>query len=159
MNWLLSIATHLKSRDVKTPSANGKRMCSVLIIVSLLYKLSADSHVRNIAPNNISGLFSMLCLRPDVTKFSCTDLKVLQSFIPDASIKDVAKALIFFIANILPNGQLRPDWVNVIPLVHFLLGKVNPFDPPKMSSKEIKWIDRHISLAKVTSPTAIAISK
>ena len=158
-NWLIKIATELKSLDVKIPSA---RMCSVLIIICLMHKLCTANHLQGVITSiDISGLFSMLCLQPDITKSSCTDLQFLQSFIPDDIIKDAAKALVFFTNYILPYSLSRLDWIHVIPLVHFFLGEVKPFDSPKLSSKEIKWTDQHISLIRVQSSPAmcIAVSK
>ena len=154
-NWLIRIATDLKSLNLKTHS---DRMCSVLIIICLMHKLSTANHLQGaIPPEDISGLFSMLRLWPDIAKSSCRDLQFLLSFIPDNVIKYAAKALLFFTDHILPLSRL--DWIHVIPLIHFFLGEVKPFDPPKLSLQEIKWIDQQIPLAKVKLFTTISISK
>lgn len=146
---------------MKTPNTNGRRMCSVLIILYLLYKLYLSNHLQrsDINIKEILGLFSMLYLRPDISKCSCTDLKFLQSYIPDDFTRDVGRALIYFINIVLPSSQSRLDWVCVIPLIHFFMGKALPFDAPETDSKKLKWFDQHIVFATIKSPTAVEVSR
>lgn len=144
----MEIAHHLRGLEVKSPSANGRRMCSVLIILYLLHELSHHLLKKDTSPEEISMLFSMLCLQPDVSKFKCLDLQFLIAYIPKDFIKEVTNVLVHFINVLLPvsHNFERAEWFYVIPLIHMFMQEVAPFDPPVMDLKRIMWNDERIKL-------------
>lgn len=116
---------------------NGKRMCSILIILELLNKLG---HKDN---NDINLLFSMLCFKPPDSSQTWEDLSFLLSFIPNECHMNLAKVLVNFVNAILPvcSDLNRIEWLYVIPLVHIFQKKTVPFKPPALTSKEIRWFE------------------
>ena len=104
-------------------------------------------------------LLSMLRLQPDISSFKCVDLQFLTSYIPDGCFKDVGQMLKDFINFILPDCLERLDWINVIPLLHIFLKKIQPFDGPVLAYNEIKWSDMLITMYKMKKATRVAISR
>ena len=101
-------------------------------------------------------LFSMLCLKPDVSKYpySCIDLKFVHAYVHDGD-KDVVAALRHF----LPFCDFKgTDWVNAIMLAD-LLGEVEPFQPPIMDANRIKWADDFTGIPNVKLAIASTTSK
>lgn len=158
--WLLDIAGHLKSIEVNSPSVNGRRMCSVLIILNLLDKIVAGLHRDDLNSNDISVLFSMLCLKPNLARSNCDDLDFLKMCIPYSHHKVVADFLVKFTNTILPMSNLRrpDDWLYVIPLIH-IFENVPTFGSVPLTSNEIKWKDSRINLWKVPQETAVSVSR
>ena len=152
----MDIATNLRSIDVKSASVNGRRICSILAIICLLHKLNSLQKC-GIKSDEVSLLFSMLCLKPDVSKspFSCADLKFLLGYLRDSNM-----LVISAISYLLPHiGHLSGiNWVYAILLIH-VLGKVEPFQPPAMDSSKIKWTDEYMRKADIKPTAAIAIFK
>lgn len=151
LKWVFDIANHLKSVTVHDSSANGRRICGVLLILKLLFRECDHFLPSDISPREISQLFSMLHLKPDIIqsgpKFS--DLNFLTTFIPDQYHVQVAKALTHFTELVLPIADTTPEWVFVIPLIHVFEKRIHPFDVPALTSDTIKWTDRGINLTKV----------
>lgn len=113
-------------------------MCSILIILNLLHKLSEI----DISPDDIDILFSMLCFKPGPCD-SWDDLNFLLSFIPKECRKKVANVLVKFINAIMPfSSDLQTiNWLYLIPLVHIFQKKTKPFKDPTLTSKEIIWFE------------------
>lgn len=161
--WLLDIADCLKLVDVHNSGDNGRKMCSVLVIINLLFEIS-DSFKSDINPSQISFLFSMLRLRPhleqsQIMKF--LDLDFLGRFIPDQHHIEVAKTLIHFTKKVLPSGSAGPEWIFVLPLIHFFQKKIHlyPFDSPALTSEKINWSDKNFNLYMLSPYTKEKISR
>ena len=114
-----------------------------------------------ITVNEISQLFSMLRLRPDIGKdsYRCAELQFLQNYIPAGYIKEVAKLLVHFTNSILQSNLEQVDWVNAIPLIHIFSKKVKQFDIPAMALDEIKWSDGVIAISRMKKPAKVAIAR
>ena len=120
-------------------------MCSVLVIMYILFKISDRVTPSSISSDNIAQLFSMLHLRPEkVSNQIPPDLNFIMGFIPDQYYPEVAKVLIHF-ATIM---QPKIDWVYVIPLIHILKKKVLPCAKPEVESSLIKWTDVDFKLTR-----------
>ena len=121
-------------------------MCSVLVIVCILFKISDSVKDSDI----IAQLFSMLHLMPEnVPNQIPLDLKFIMSFIPDQYYPDVATALIHFAKKLMLKNKLECV-VYVIPLIHFLKKKVLPCAKPEVKSDLIKWTDEDFELDQST---------
>ena len=113
-------------------------MCSVLVIMYILFKISDQVTPSSISSDDIVQLFSMLHLRPEnVPNQIPPDLNFIMTFIPDQYYPEVAKVLIHF-TTIL---QAKLEWVYAIPLIHILKKKILPFAKPEVKSDLIKWTD------------------
>lgn len=135
-------------------------MCSVLIILDLLSKIL--DRLRGIKPSNISMLFSMLRLQPDISKspYSCTDLRFLQNYLGERSCRDVAGVLVKFTNLMLSTGiASQLEWVNVIPLIHIFKQRVESFGPPALKYDDICWTDPDLKLLHIKPQTSDAILK
>lgn len=162
LTWLLDIAKHLTSIEA-TSSDNGRKMCSVLIILNVLFKTYRCFHRRDINAYDVSRLFSMLHLMPEsyqsyrATKHSL-DLNFLMRYIPEDNYGEVAAALIFFVNLIVPVA-VRPEWVYVIPLIHIFDKTTQPFGNPQLTSGSISWTDKKIRLASINTNSLNEISR
>lgn len=138
----MDIALHLVSTAVDSSTTNGKRMCSILILLDLLHKLSECGKKDIVLPDDITMLFQMLCFKPDSHNppLKLEDLNYLLSFIPDKYYMDVANVLVKFTNDILPSNNLKSiEWLYVVPLIHILKKKIQPFEHPAVTSREIRW--------------------
>ena len=148
--WLIGIANYLKTIEVKTPSLNGRRMCSVLVILNLLWKLLGHLHASDSDASEISWLFSMLYLKPHIHQPcpKCLDLEFLLDCVPQSHHKALANILTHFVKFVLQRDDLKkPEWVYVIPLIHFFSKKVKPFDAPAIATARIEWVHSGITHA------------
>ncbi len=159
--WLVGIADYLMSIEVKTPSTNGRRMCSALIILNLLRKISDHMHEKDLDPSEISLIFSMLYLKPEMHRPApqCLDLEFLLAYVPRSHHKALANVISFFIKRVLQSDHLKkPEWLYVIPLIHFFSKKVEPFDIPTVTAKRIEW--DHLGLATaVKRSTSVKVAR
>ena len=120
----------------------------------MLHRLS--DKLQYFKSDEISMLFSMLCLKPDVSKYpyNCIDLKFVQAYVNDGD-KDAVAALEHF----LPFCDFKgTDWVNAI-MLKDLLGNVGMFQPPMMDANQIKWADNFTGQANVKYAIASATSR
>lgn len=163
INWLLEIANCLKLVEVNTSSDNGRKMCSVLVIINVLFIIRDCSNLA-LSSSQISFLFSMLRLRPHLDHsqtLKFLDMDFLRSFIPDQHHIEVAETLIHFTNLALPSGSASPEWIFVLPLIHFFQKKihVHPFDSPALTSDTINWTDSSIKLYTSSKNTRAKISR
>ena len=154
----MSTAYHLNGLVVKSSTENGKKMCLILIILDLLFKISRDHlQAEEVEPFEINTLFSMLMLRPDLSKAKkIPDLNDVTNFIPQNYRKHIAEVLAHFINIVLPSNHLEhTEWVYVMPLMHSLDGKLDRCT----SSDAVKWTDSHVKLSSMGKPEANAVLK
>lgn len=137
-------------------------MCSVLIILDTLFKMSRFYHRSDIDRSWISLLFSMLRLRPELKQSQAPkflDLTFLSAFIPDPYHREVAKALVYFTEQVLLDGGAKPEWINVLPLIHIFEKRIHPFDSPALTSEKINWTDKSVNLGRISQHTKAEISR
>lgn len=147
--WLFDAVKQLKSVEVHTSKDNGRRMCSVLVIMDILFKISDRVTHNSISSDDIALLFSMLHLRPEnVNQNIPPDLNFIMAFIPDQCYPGVAKVLVHF-TTILQQAKL--EWIYVIPLIHIFEKKVLPCAKPEVKSDLIKWTDVHFKRTRSTT--------
>lgn len=126
-------------------------MSSVLVVLFLLYKLSADHLLRSnsINHNDVAMAFSMLHLKPNIHHSTHNDLHFLLTFIPATSHVIIANTLLKLV-----HGNMRmlknAEWLYIIPLIHVLKKRVNPFDRPALSGSDIRWLDQDIFMQGVS---------
>jgi hypothetical protein len=152
--WLLDIAKHLKSVDINTATDNGRRMCGVLVVTVLLSK------VLHINADEISLLFSMLHLwqEPGCTEAKCADLNILMDFVSEQHYEEVSENLVKCANTIIPSASGVSEWIYVVPLIHIFQKKIEPFQSPALTSKDMKWFDPCIRLYQLKN-TSIKISR
>ena len=149
---------HLNSLLVKSSTENGKKMCLILIILDLLFKISRHLQTEEVEPSEINTLFSMLMLRPDLSKAKkFPDLNYVTNFIPQSYRKHIAEVLAHFIDIVLPSNHLEhTEWVYVMPLMHSLDGKLDM----ATSSDAVKWpTNSRVKLSSMGKPEANAVLK
>ena len=158
--WLLDIAKDLKSSDVYSATDNGRRMCSVLVVLAVLSKASWLLFSSNeISADEISLPFSMLRLCQKPHHSHAVDLNILMDFVSEKHYVDVARVLAVFTTKILPSPSAVSEWVYVIPLVHIFRKKTKPYQDPALVSKDILWSDADIPLSQVKPFTMTKISR
>lgn len=153
----MDIAYRLKTLVVESSSQNGKRMSLVLIVLDLLFKILGHLHNSQIESFEINTLFSMLMLRPDLSKAKkFPDLNDVINFIPQDYRKHIAGVLERFINRLLPSNHMeQTEWVYVVPLMHALDGKLDK----ATSSGSIKWSDDRVRIQNIGKPEANAFFK
>ena len=158
--WLLDIVKHLKSIEVHSPTDNGRRMCSVLVVLAVLSKASRLLFYNNeISRDEIIPPFSMLRLCQEPHHSLAADLNILMDFVPEQHYVEVARVLAVFTNKILPSPSAISQWVYVIPLIHIFRKKTKPFQDPALVSKDIMWSDADIQLTQVKPFTLTKISR
>ena len=151
VSWLLGIGKCLKSTNISSVTDNGRLMCSVLLILHVLFKVK--HYVHSVNPHEVAFLFTMLCLRPDISSHlnhKCLDLTFLTSNIPQEYHVKIVDELIFFTNQMLPVASLNLEWICVIPLIHIFSKRIEPFDLPVFTSNEIQWRDKCL-VSKINS--------
>lgn len=153
VDWILSVVDDLQMKPVDNAEENGKRMSSVLTIVSCIYYLIPQPiPLDSFESKVIATILSMLFLRPNLQERQHTDLDIVLSLLPDKSRKAASDALCGLCTHLSSHKDLRePDWVHVIPLVNFLLKKSVPFDAVKL--EKIDWDNPYFGLNQVKSVT------
>ena len=159
--WLLGIVGDLNASVIKTSSDNGKRVCSVLIVLDLLRKIY-DKLLPSEKPNadEVIYIFSMLRLRPDISSEKFPDLNFVTNYIPQHYHERMAAVLNHFLVICLPTNNVKnADWISVIPLIHIFKKRIHPFDPPVIKTEKIQWTDRDINLILLRKPHVGAVPK
>ena len=156
-DWLMEIVCYLNNLVMKSATENGKRISLVLIVLDLLHKISGQLQASDFAPDEIQILFSMLALRPDLSKSGkCPDLNDVMNFIPQNYRKHVAADMAYFVNRLLPSNHLEStEWVYLLPLMHALDGKVDR----AAHSGKVKWEDNQITLSNLGKPVSNAVPK
>ena len=144
-NWLLEVKHKLMSTPINSSHDNGRRMCSALVILDLIFRLSSDGFDKYFVTNEIVILFSMLHLRPEARQ-CYVDLDFLCSIIPVSYHAKIADMLIYFTNKVLPEAEPGSSWVHIVPLIHLFNKKIKAFEEPKMRSADISWNDSMLRL-------------
>ena len=150
--WLLSIVKYLTS--ISEVRESGWKMCSILSIICLLERTNNYKY----DPHQVASMFSLLRLRPELNPPRCMDLDTIMTFIPQGYHLHVANILLSFTSKVLPNAYSGIAWVYIIPLIHVLLKKVQPYERPHLTSSSICWVDENFLADKIdgTSRNSIA---
>lgn len=152
IEWILTLIDELQLKPADTAEENGKRVASVLVIISSIHSLIPQLKFDNFEPSAIAALLSMLYLKPDLEKQQYTDLEIVLSILPENFRKPVSEALCGMCTHLSSSKDLRePDWVYAIPLIHFLQKKSIPFDT--LNPENISWENPHLGLNHVRSKT------
>ncbi len=131
----MNIIHELNSMEIQSVAENGERICHVLIILDLLYKILYPNDLKI----NLIEILLMLTLRPDWSKSKYPDdLTSVLNFILPNYRKHIVFVLAWFINQIVITKNL--DWVYVMPLMHALDGKLDKCT----DSDEIQWTDDYI---------------
>lgn len=125
---------------------NGRRICSVLVILSLLWKLKFEYH------EIIIEMFLMLYLKPQevqVNKWTINELRILKTFVPNEYYSELAECLIGFLNLTIERNKLYPaQWLFVLPLIHYFQNRLQVSDTfDGLQFREIsQWRDNDIML-------------
>ncbi len=148
VDFLFNIVEELSKINIEDVISNGKRMSSAIVIICCLVGITINDNYYC----QISKLFSLLCMMPDVAHKTCEDWKVLIGFIPESFRTTASVAMYTFI-----NRQIRllnkpfshPSWLFAIPVAHFLRQVSEPFQKLQLDPRKIEWGDSFIDLATV----------
>lgn len=140
-------------KPTENAEENGNRMASVLAMISCIYTLVPNPlSLDHFGTNDIAVILSMLRLKPNLKEQQCTDVEIVFSLLPDQSRKAASEALCGLCTYLSSQKDLRsPEWVCVIPLIHFLQKKSMPFS--NLSPDKIIWENKHLGLNHVKSDT------
>ena len=154
VEWILSVIEELQMRPADNSEENGRRMASVLAIVSCIYTLTPRPlSLDRFDSNAIAAILSMLCLKPNLQGRQHTDLNIVLSLLPEKSRKPASEALCGLCIQLSSHKDLRKsEWVQVVPLVHFLQKKSVPFDT--LNPDKIVWCNPSLGLKHVKSMTS-----
>lgn len=155
MEWILSVIEELQMRPADNSEENGRRMASVLAIVSCIYTLTPyPLSLDRFDSSAITAILSMLCLKPNLQEQQhADDLSFILSLLPETSRKAASEALCGLCIQLSSHKDLRKsEWVQVIPLVHFLQKKSVPFDT--LNPDKIVWCNPSLGLKHVKSMTS-----
>ena len=142
--WLIGIVEELQVAPASTPEENGQRMASVLAVLCCIHSLcqtrAGISHDQ-FSLKFAAECFAMLLLQPNIEKQTCVDLDMVLNLMPlDSTKENVAKALLSYSIYLHEKQDLQqPQWLNLIPLIHFLRKESVPFGLPEMQPDKIKW--------------------
>lgn len=152
-SWLHDVATCLVSKKFKSIVDNGKRMCSVLVILELLMKIDGNLEPKEQIERNVGDhyyLFSMLYLISE--QEDRRDLNTFLSFIPNKNKEHVVELLVKYIKLVLHRCSLENnEWLCMVPLIHILKNRIEPFD--EITPATLKWRDPDIDLNSVKLST------
>lgn len=152
--WLLEVVKQLQEQETKNAEDNGRRMASIITLVSAFYQLIPPLSIHSLDTGDIEAILYLLCLWPDPEHSKCADLDVVLSLIPGAQRKAVSDAIIGFCNHLLHQKLLNsPYWLFVVPLVHFLRGTSKPFQKPELDPQKMVWSDRSLGLNHVRKET------
>ena len=147
--WLASIIKELKTKVVSTYEENGKRMASVLTVLTCLHHLTSKNLVpfRDVSLKVIAASLQMLALKPDFEQKRCHDLEFILSMIPEKVRGDVADVVTFFCAHLVEFKDFQsPEWLFAVPLIDFLKRLSKPFQRLEINPSEIPWKASYQSL-------------
>ncbi len=139
----------LSQVNITSPEDNGRRMCSVLVLLYLLWK-SLDENIEY--DNCIIDMFMMLFMEPqkvEGSKWTITELKILKSFVPKEFYSKLAECLIKFLQVTIDKKKMNPAlWLLVLPVIHIFQEKVQVTDTiEEFQFIELsKWYDDDIIL-------------
>jgi hypothetical protein len=153
--WLLAVTDHLRQVDVVSAEDNGRRMASALTVIFCFYQLIPRPLKMELIPfTYIETLLSYLYLKPDLHHTVCRDLDFVLSLVPDTNRKDVSDAIIGFCLQLSHTKLLEsPEWLDPIPLVHFLRGTSKPFQKLSSDPTKMGWCDKSLGLVHVRKNT------
>ena len=151
VEWIISVIDHLLMKLPENAEENGNRVASVLVIVSCMYSLIPHPlRLDMFHTDLIAAILSMLRLKPNLRDKQHTDLDIVFNLLPNKSRKAVSEALCGLCTHLSSHKDLRsPEWVSVIPLIHFLQKKSIPFDT--LNPDKIVWENLHLGLKHVKS--------
>ena len=160
----MEIAQQLSEVEIKTPHENGRRMCSVLILLCLLWKV--PHFIKYFAKcDDLSGMFSMLYMKPQQStskQWTLGELTVLKNFIPNRYYAELSDCLVDCINFVITKRHiLDPQWLFVLPLVHIFKGMIEPvekFDEVKTIS-DSSWDDKYVKLPPNSRTSAVFSNK
>ena len=159
VKWLLDIIIYVRGVEIHSASDNGKRMCTVLIILVLLYKIEANIH-----PDDVIMVLSLLRLRPpetrDVQVPKFLDLLLVMRSIPEDFHAEMSAILSRFKNYVLYIATEELEWVYIIPLIHILSKQVKPLEELALTiSEKIQWRDDSLPLYEINQHTRIHFSR
>lgn len=140
---------------IQSSEENGSRMASVITVICCFSNMIPSClRIEHLEIDLIAVMLSMLVMMPDLPREQCKDWNVVSALIPKTSKQAVASNLFGFCTYLARNRNIiKPEWVYVIPLIHFLREQSVPFGNPQLDPEKIKWTDQHFDLGYVKSRT------
>ena len=147
-NSLFEIVEALYHTDIKqNPLSNGKRIASAIAVICCFHHIFLKAE--DIPSEIITALLSMLQLMPDIQNKRCADWDYVIKLIPETLKESAFKAIQAMIVNLSKKDPFEPEWLFSLPIIHFLDGNVQQFQPVVANPRAINWEDRMINLPSV----------
>lgn len=150
-DWLFSVAKTLHKKTIASVEDNAKRMASIITVILCLSEVMPSPQLpwKSLTPANYSLILSMIYPLPDLISQKSLDLEILMKMI-NPEEKKVAQILLSFCKHLALTKHLKnPEWLYVIPLIHFMLEKSVPFKKPERNQDKILWDDPELNLERL----------
>ena len=146
-NSLFETVEILYHTDIQNPLFNGKRIASALAVICCFHHIFLKAED---IPSEITiELLSMLRLMPDIQNKKCVDWDYVIKLIPETLKESAFEAVQAMIVNLSKKDPFQPEWLFSLPIIHFLDGNIQQFQPIVASPRAINWVDHMINLASV----------
>lgn len=148
IDYLFDIVEILYNTDVKqSGTLNGKRMASALTIICCIYKIVTK--MEGMPFENVAALLSMLCLMPDAENQVCVDWDIVNELLPKTMNAIAFEATHSLMRYLSRHHHFLRQWLFALPVLHFLNGTSQPFQPAEYKPQDIPWGDRVIGLGYI----------
>ena len=143
----------LHKRVIRTAKDNGLRMASVITVIQCFCEVTEMPNTQltfeSLNISNYSTILSMFQPIVDLISHKSYDLEIVFKLIHPHNVA-VAKSVISFCKHLSRIKHLKsPEWLNAIPLIHFLLHRSTPFQKVEKRHDQINWDDPELQLKRL----------
>ena len=147
-----TVLTSLMDLNLCSNCAVIRRICSALVIITIIGKLIKRSEILKYDISLVISLFSMLRILPfeDDSPMLSSELAMISEFLKPEGRRVVSKTLADYANFICQHQNLQnPEWLYVLPLLH-IINSVNT-QVPSSRDGNYNWKDNLIHLRQYDS--------
>ena len=130
--YFTSILESLQSKPHETQLTSA-------VVVMLCVSEGMKHYQLKLSPKDIASALRMVRLMPHEHLKTCSDLCLLHTVIPEESRHDVGEVVLQFCMQLFISGKHQLEWLEALPLVHFLKGSSKPF-AQLPSPNQLQWV-------------------
>ena len=143
----------LHKRVIRTAKDNGLRMASVITVIQCFCEVMEMPNTQltfeSLNISNYSTILSMFQPIVDLISHKSYDLEIVFKLIHPHNVA-IANSVISFCQHLSRMKHLKsPEWLNAIPLIHFLLHRSTPFQKVEKRHDQINWDDPELQLKRL----------